>query len=68
LYHTIFGHCWPPSSEATASTTHVKFKALWCSTCFAESLKISILGPESGGKKYDMYKIPEYQDACAYAT
>lgn len=47
LYHTIFGHLTPPSvSVETASTTQVRFRALWCSTCLAESLKMAIRGAE----------------------
>ena len=50
LYQTIFGHFWPPS-EGTAFITQVKFRALWCSTCLAESLKIEILGTKKENRR-----------------
>lgn len=62
LYQTIFGHFWGPpvASEATASTTHVKFNALRCSTCLAESLKISIFGAENSVLNTTRSKIERY--------
>ena len=33
------------------SITQVKFRALWCSTCLAESLKIEILGTKKENRK-----------------